>query len=290
MKTAYLGTALWGWTVDEALCEETALLFTSEYPALFDAAANYPLNGDGVSFRKSMRMLSRIYAKRKFESFCVLCKIGSLSNTRAPEHDLTPENILKECEICADLFGSAFKLMVHWDNRSDASEISKTIEALLKVSGGKYLGLSGIKYPSAYATALRENFGGINPEIQIELKHNFALSDIPHYAPLEEFQPSYLSYGICAGGIRLDKNSYGANSYVAVARGEGYHDSVLTAELEGKIESEINADKRIVTLYDYAVKFQENSPKISSYIIAPSTPEQMRGILEFRKKLGGAPL
>lgn len=283
MKKICLGTALCGWKVDEKACEEIALEFVEHSPPYFDTAANYPLNGDGVSFRLASKILSKILSKNScLAGGKIIYKIGAVCNKRTPESDLSPENLEKERRICDDLFGNSGLLMVHWDNRDNISEIKETLSFLNETNTSGCIALSGIKYPELYAEALKEL--KLSPKkILVECKHNFVLSDIDKYKKIFGNQNvEFISYGIAAGGIKLEKSEYDDKSYVRLARNSSYHDSVMTGSLAQKIRSKISENRKIKNIYDYAMDFQENSDSVTSYIIAPSTLGQMCSINTFR--------
>jgi hypothetical protein len=112
--------------------------------------------------------------------------------------------------------------MIHWDNRETKQEIRETMEAMATVARqGLQPGLSGLRHPESYA-ALNKTFG---LDFRIEVKHHLWHSDIDRYSGFQD-KARFLTYGINAGGVKLDTAQYHPDSNLLVRGGSALPDRI----------------------------------------------------------------
>ncbi|NJK72389.1 MAG: hypothetical protein HC926_03385 [Synechococcaceae cyanobacterium SM2_3_60] len=81
-KQIGLGTAMWGWSVDQATAFEILDCFYGAGYRWVDTAMNYPINGNPADFRRSVQMLAAWCRDREVSDLQIICKVGSLSNSK----------------------------------------------------------------------------------------------------------------------------------------------------------------------------------------------------------------
>ena len=209
-----LGTAMWGWTLDEATCFAIMDAYYQEGGRFVDGATNYPINKSPADFRKAEQILQNWIKSRGVTDLRIMMKVGSINNLRGPENNLTPSFLL----LCAQEYEQAFGeqldcLMIHWDNREDHGAIRESLETIVNWPGAD-LGLSGIKHPDVYAQVLTEL---AQEKCWLQLKHNVIYSDYERYQSLHPYVRC-IAYGINAGGLKLGQQSYGLKASL-LARG-----------------------------------------------------------------------
>lgn len=283
MKEICLGTAMWGWSVDKITAFSILDCFYDYGGRYVDTANNYPLNGIASDYQKSILYISEWCTSRNVCDLFITCKIGSVTNLNTPENNLNSK-ILHE-QLCWLL--SVFKsnlgcVMIHWDDRDDLSQIKDTLSiSNLLLNEGVELGLSGIKCPEVYASALYEsNILDVN----IQVKHNFASSSLSHYRSLSIFKPKIWAYGISVSGLKLSESEYKDNSYVSLVRGSDYHRHMLTEALCVALNEVILINDTIDNIYQIGVAYSQEDKDLHGFIVAPSTLEQMSNITDFLTK------
>ena len=194
-KDLYLGTAGWGMRTSKREAHQILDDFVSEGFSLVDSSTNYPIDGVPSHHGLALSWLDEWLMNNQGNSLRIFIKIGSLSNSREDEFDLS-EVFIKETfeRLQAQLGKSVYGIGIHWDNRdmSMISYISDTIKQLkLLTSGELRLGLSGIRHPDAYKAT-----GAIEPNWLIQVKE--FLGDIDTRQSYSEFFPDneYVAYGL----------------------------------------------------------------------------------------------
>ncbi len=270
-----LGTALWGWTIDK----NTAFALLDEFYAAgyreIDAAVNYPINKNPADFRASERILLEWIAAHHIHDLKVVMKIGSLDNLYSPDTNLTKSFLLLNLDDYRFRLGSNLDtFMIHWDNRADAASIENTLEALAEARrAGLRIGLSGIRHPQVYA--LLNEKPAFQFDFRIEIKHNVLHSDYARYAAFHGHR-RFLAYGIHAGGLKLNPETYRDNSSLKVRGGQTH---VLPPVAE-KIRQWIQEDPAAPDFHHLAMLYAAYSPDVEGIIIGPSSVEQLRQSLQ----------
>ncbi|NUQ23060.1 MAG: aldo/keto reductase [Saprospiraceae bacterium] len=275
-----LGTAMWGWTMDAHICFSVLDTF---YEAGFrgvDAATNYPINRQPEDFRLSERILCDWIKTHGVPDLRVMMKVGSVDNMRSPDNNLHKSFLLMCLDDYRELLGSNLDmLMIHWDNREDESEIAQTLEALALVcAAGLKVGLSGIRFPEAYAKA-NEAF---NLDFYIQIKHNLLQSDYNKYKSFHG-ERRFLAYGINAGGVKLNAADYASQSSLSVRGGDTSNQSPLIAGLKSWLDSQ--QAKHVSDFNQCSMTYAYHSEDIAGLLIGPSKVDQLRDTIDFYNKL-----
>ncbi|NOH84522.1 aldo/keto reductase [Vibrio sp. 03-59-1] len=283
MKEICLGTAMWGWSVDKITAFSILDCFYEYGGRYVDTANNYPLNGVASDYQKSIMYISDWCNSRDVSDLVITCKIGSVINSNTSENNLNSKFLYEQLNWLLGVFKSNLGcVMIHWDDRGDLLQIKDTLSiSTLLLNEGIQLGLSGIKYPEVYASALHEsNIIDVN----IQVKHNFASSSFSHYSSLSIFKPKIWAYGISVSGLKLSESEYKDNSYVSLVRGSGYHRHLLTEDLCVALNEVILINDTIDNIYQIGVAYSQEDKALHGFIVAPSTLEQMFNITDFLKK------
>jgi aryl-alcohol dehydrogenase-like predicted oxidoreductase len=202
-----LGTAQFGWQCDR----QTAFALLDAWLAAghrgVDTATNYPLNGQSADFKASERLLAEYIQAHGLRDgqLDITVKVGSMTNERTPDINLSPSFVRMMSDYYQSIFGSNLGcVMLHWDNRTDIAAIKDTLATLTELSAeGLRPGLSGIAHPDVYAHVVSTFFVAL--KLDIQLKINPLYADWNRYAPLQTapHQHRWFAYGLTAGGIRL---------------------------------------------------------------------------------------
>lgn len=205
-KKLVLGTALWGWGVDQSTAYKLLDQFVSSGGSVIDTATNYPINKRSQDCGLALNWLSEWLATSGNVDVSVIAKIGAIDNLGGPDTDLTPSSVVKSEEFLRDRLGSALAaIAVHWDNRGekpgDKVAIAETTSEFARISAsGMSIGFSGVRHPQNYLEAAPE----LANKWWIQVKEN-ALSDSARRQYFSLFPNArYLAYGINMGGIKLD--------------------------------------------------------------------------------------
>jgi len=279
-----LGTALWGWTISNAICFRLLDEFYDSGFREIDCATNYPIDKKLEDFRLAEALLEEWVKSNGISDLQVLMKIGSINNLGTSQHNLTKSLVLMNLDWYRAQFGENLRtLMIHWDNRNSPSAIQQTLEALeIARKLGLSIGLSGIRHPEIYAN-LNECFGF---DFRIQIKHNILESDYPHYRVFHG-KKQFIAYGINAGGIKLAAQDYEEKSALKVR--DSYCDKphpivpkvrqiIASANLK-KGRSTLQSFNHIGMIYAFY------SPDIQGILIGPSKIEQLKDSLKFYENL-----
>lgn len=283
-KTLCLGTALWGWSVTKAEAFSMLDAFYSYGGRHVDTAANYPINSNDADFGKSSLFLSEWCRAHEVNDLKIIFKAGSLSNQNTPQNDLTYNHLRHQLGEAKRRFGKNIDtLMIHWDDRSDASLIGESCRIIndLKHENCGF-GLSGIKNPELYYPYLAKS-SPLN--LDIELKFNFVNRNLPHYSSLTSLAPRMWAYGISVNGLKLNQKDYRRDSYVSIARDRNFHQTILTEELKTALTETLDRNPKFESIYHIALAFSERTPELFGYLIGPSSLKQLTDIFEFLKNL-----
>jgi aryl-alcohol dehydrogenase-like predicted oxidoreductase len=278
-----LGTAMWAWTTPKETCFQ---LLDHFYEAGFrevDAATNYPLNGNTAQFRAAENILLEWIQANGVQDLKVMMKVGSLTNVRTPDNNLSKSFLLMMLDEYQHLFGSNLDTyMLHWDNRSEKDEIIATLEALaIAKEKGLQVGLSGIKFPSVYAE-LNASFGF---DFRIQIKHNLLQSAYTHYQGFHA-KAKFITYGINAGGIKLDQK-YDEQSSLKVRGGNTQEEPKIIYALRNKIkaQNENLGDHPITNFNQCGMTYAFHSPDIQGILIGTSKLAQLEASIQFHQLL-----
>jgi aryl-alcohol dehydrogenase-like predicted oxidoreductase len=276
--TLLLGTAMWGWTIPRDRCWKILDQFYADGFRQVDTATNYPINKNPEDFRRAETILQEWTQAHGISDLEVMIKVGSVNNMRTPEHILSKSFLWMNWEHYQHSFGdNLHTLMIHWDNREDATEISETMDALLHIQQHGYrVGLSGIKHPEIYAQLLSQY--PLDPVIQI--KHNLLASDYDRYRAFQG-KPRFITYGINAGGIKLSAEYHADNSLSV--RGGAQDTHHLLASKVQRIFSEVNrTDRPLLHSFNQAgMIYAYHSPDVAGILTGPSRPEQWEATQQF---------
>ncbi len=284
-KILLMGTAQWGWTVSKQTAFELLDAWLNAGHQGLDAATNYPINKIPADFRASEKILAEYLLTHGIQDLNITVKIGSLSNMRSPDVNLSPSFLIMMAEEYHRIFGSNLKgIMIHWDNRSEKEEIDRTLETLARIQNdlGLRLGLSGIKFPEVYAQAAR----GAGLAFDLQVKHNVFQSDLARYAPLFADANRIFAYGINAGGVQLEGPYPAASTFLA--RG-GNPDQVLPAlqQIREYVPQWNTAFVRppIRTMNQLGLLFAGLNPMIQGLVLGFSGLAQLQTTLNFWRDL-----
>lgn len=279
-----LGTAMWGWTVPRDRCFQLLDQFYRAGFRQIDGATNYPINKNPADFRLAEKILLEWIRTHGVTDLRLMMKVGSLNNMRTPDHNLTKSFLLLNHDDYRFRFGDNLDtLMIHWDNRDDPTQIRSTLEALAEVRRhGFRVGLSGIRRPDIYQ-AENEAFG---LEFRIQIKHNLLHSDYHRYRVFHG-SPRFITYGINAGGIKLDAGQYHEQSSLRVRGGDPKTAHPLTEPLrEALREAREKKDRPEPRNFNHCgLCFAYHSPDIEGILIGPSRAKQLTDSLEFYRAL-----
>lgn len=300
-KSLMLGSAQWGWNVSPAEAFRLLDAWLASGRRDLDCATNYPINRRPADFRAAEKILLEYIRAHSLRDLRITMKIGSLDNMRTPDVNLAPSFILMMGEEYHRVFGDNLDcLMIHWDNRDNASEIGASLQALasLKRDAGIRPGLSGIKHPDIYHQA-NESFG---LSFDIQLKHNVLQSDFERYTPFLQTPPSthqpidkpaitrplnrFFAYGINAGGVKLDEK-YEPGS-VFLARG-GQPDKVagMLENIRSLLPALNTAFVRppVITMNHLGLIYAALHPHTSGMLLGVSSVAQLEETLNFWRNL-----
>lgn len=249
-----------------------------------DGATNYPINQHPPDFRAAENLLAefvRAHGLTRRGDLDITMKIGSLTNLRSPDNDLSADNIRREAERYDNLFEGALGcLMLHWDNRSEATHIQESLRSLMAETAALDIraGLSGIAHPQAYAEVVPSDIS-----FDIQFKHNVFQSDLARYAPLMATgKHRFFAYGLNAGGIKLDEN-YTRNSTFLLRGGDPEKVALTLEKIKAKLPELNLAFVRppLKTMNQLGLVFAGADARLSGLILGVSTPEQLSETLDF---------
>lgn len=279
-----LGTAMWGWTMPKEICFELLDHYYQHGFRHVDTATNYPINKQPEDFRKSEHILLEWIKAHKINDLQIIVKIGSINNLRSPEHNLSKSFMLMSLDDYKHKYGTNFNtMMIHWDNRAEEIEIQQTLEALDEARTlGLEIGLSGIKHPDIYYK-LNKIFQFY---FHIQIKHNLLQSDYQHYNAFHG-KPRFITYGMNAGGIKLNMEEYNKESSLKARGGNVETDHPIVAPLR-QILAQANQVKnrpKLHTMNQLGMLNAYYNSDVESLLIGPSKSSQLTDTLEFFEHL-----
>ncbi|MCO6478211.1 MAG: aldo/keto reductase [Phaeodactylibacter sp.] len=278
--TLILGTAMWGWTTPRATCFDLLDRFYQQGFREVDGATNYPINKRPEDFRKAESILQEWITAHKVQDLRVMMKIGSINNLRTPENNLTKSFLLMLLDEYRGIFGPNLDtFMIHWDNREEEKSVRESLEALaIAREEGLRVGLSGIQHPEVYAR-LNQEFG---IPFRIQIKHNLLVSDYPRYSAFHG-KAGFITYGINAGGIKLDPGEYRESSSLKARGGNTDTEHPITRPLRGIIEEANRKSNRpsVSSFNHCGMAYAFHSPDIEGILLGPSRMGQLEDSLNF---------
>lgn len=274
----FLGTALWGWGVEEREAHSLLDLFYERGGRRVDAAVNYPINGDPDAFGLANRYISRWLKANPAAEMSIYLKIGAVDNSGSPRTALTPTDMLLSVELAGGLFGERlWGLAIHWDNSTDAKVVSETAGTLAELhQTGFEIGFSGIAEPDLYAAALRP----LSDRCWIQVKENAATNKArQHYLPHFP-DANYLAYGINMGGFKLkeaeETSSVSLRHVAPPAIVERVRDLVRQGGLFQPAPTNMNA---------FALALTWSNPALTGVILGPRRVDQLTASLDYLDEL-----
>lgn len=279
-----LGTAMWGWTIPEKTCFELLDHFYASGFRQIDTATNYPINKRPEDFRKAENILLEWIKTHGIKDLEVTVKIGSINNMRSPEHNLSKSFILMNLDEYRFKYGANLAmLMIHWDNRDDINEIRQTLEAFENICAHNLrTGLSGIRHPELYAQ-LNKTF---QFDFFIQIKHNLLQSDYQKYQFFHG-KRRFITYGINAGGVKLDPEAYRNDSSLKARGGDVAAEHPVAASLRQILTqaNEMPDRPKLSKMNHLGMILSWYSPDVASILIGPSKSEQLADTVEFFEQL-----
>lgn len=284
MKDLILGTSMWGWTISKSNAFQILDFFYKNGFRQIDTATNYPISQDAQHWRASENILSEWIKAHGIKDLKIITKVGSLSNRFSPEHNLQPSFLLMNLDYYQNLFRSNLDTFaIHWDNRDDKKEIEATFSALqVAQNRGLRLGFSGVKHPQLYAD-LHPSFPF---DFRIQIKHNILQSDYQRY-PAFHGNHRFITYGINAGGLKLNPTAYHNSSYLKMRGGDTKHPHPIIEKIR-PILKHINTTPHrppIEHFYQIGLTYAYYSPDIQAILLGSSSVEQWRSNVDFFEAL-----
>jgi aryl-alcohol dehydrogenase-like predicted oxidoreductase len=292
-KQLVLGTAMWGWTVSHDMAFSLLDAFYEAGGRWVDTASNYPINGNAADFGKAASLLSDWLQRREIRDMRVIFKLGSLSNAKVPDCNVSPDYLAQAlCALQASLGPNLHTLMLHWDNRGelpgDVELITKTLTFIASQLNSpeapfKQWGLSGIKHAQVYRQCLASVNAGSNPQcpILLQLKHNPFQSDNARYREaFDGLNMDYLAYGVFASGLKWRPDSYTTHSLVSLAKPPNYHQQLLTPDIQARIQQEMDSHPEWQNqMFVYCLWWALQQRDLWGLIIAPTSSAQLTDTL-----------
>jgi aryl-alcohol dehydrogenase-like predicted oxidoreductase len=278
-----LGTAMWGWTVSEEAAFDILDHYYKSGGRYIDTASNYPINGQPEDWQKAELWLARWLQKTGVQDLKIILKVGSVTNSRSPDHDLSKARLETLLQTAKTTYGhNLYGVMVHWDNRDSRDQIAETVEFFRAIQKtGLKIGLSGIRHPDLYADIAPDLVADWLIESKISL---FSDADYQRYVPFHGTR-RFLAYGISAGGVRLDGDYEKESGFLARQGG------ALPPIIDTESVRQILADwpetdpKRPRSLYELALAQSAARADCAGVIIGPRTLDQLDGALGYWAKI-----
>lgn len=276
-----LGTAMWGWTIEPAECHRILDAYYEGGGRWIDGATNYPINKQAEDFRKAEQILFDWIKTRGIDDLKVIMKVGSINNLGGSENNLSPSFLLLCAQEYQHMFGRQLQcLMIHWDNRSDRSEIAASLDALQNLEGVE-MGLSGIRHPELYAEVLEDL--NLDP-LWLQLKHNVIYSDYERYRSLHR-KVLCIAYGINAGGLKLDPSVYSDRASLLARGGKHEQYQELVQGLQGLVQDYAKMDARpaLQKMNHLGLLYALSHPGIEKVLLGVSSVEQLKDSLAWEQ-------
>ncbi|MDD2046487.1 aldo/keto reductase [Pseudomonas putida] len=282
-KTLVLGTALWGWGIEQSGALQLLDSFVNNGGRIIDTASNYPINNRSEDFGLAIRWIENWVKSNPNTDLSVIVKIGAIDNTGSPDANLSSNNIISTSGELSDRLGRALScISVHWDNRgteeNDLDAIERTVDALTTLHrSGLEVGLSGVKFPDLYRKAKPE----MADKWVIQVKENFITRKAREGYYQHFPNAKYLAYGVNLGGI---KSTPAEKSSSAELR-QIVHSKALIEKLTRFLDSNHTIVPRPTTLNDLALAFTYANPALCGLIIGPRNTEQLLNTLDYWNSL-----
>lgn len=275
---------MWGWTMPREICFELLDHYYAQGFRQVDTATNYPINKQPEDFRKSEHILLEWIKAHGINDLQTIVKVGSVNNMRSPEHNLSKSFMLMNLDDYRYKYGANFNMfMIHWDNRDAEFEIRQTLEALDEARKlGLAIGLSGIQHPEIYHNLNKE----FQFDFHIQLKHNLLQSDYPRYHNFHG-KRRFITYGLNASGLKLEKTEYTDNSSLKVRGGNVATEHPIVAPLRQILVAANQVENRpkLHNMNQLGMLYAYHSPDIESLLLGPSKLRQLIDSLEFYEYL-----
>ncbi|MFT4760620.1 MAG: aryl-alcohol dehydrogenase-like predicted oxidoreductase [Paraglaciecola sp.] len=279
-----LGTAMWGWTTPKAVAFELLDKFYERGFREVDGATNYPINKNASDWRAAEKILLEWITAHGVDDLKIMMKVGSLNNMKTPDHNLTKSFLLMNFEEYHSMFGNNLRTwMIHWDNRADKSAILETFEMLqIAVNQGFNVGFSGVKNPEIYADLNRE----FNFDFRIQIKHNLLHSDYEKYEAFHG-KRRFITYGINAGGIKLDSQNYHQNSSLKARAADWNPPMPILQKAQEAINlaNQNTARPSLSTFNELGMIYAFYHADIAGILLGTSRLEQLTGSLDFMQQM-----
>ncbi|MBT4699876.1 MAG: oxidoreductase [Rhodospirillaceae bacterium] len=274
-----MGTALWGWGVDQKTAHAMLDGFALAGGKWIDAAVNYPINGNAQDFGRANEIITSWLKGNPNSGMKVFCKIGAVDNSGEDRSNLGSAAIRTTTDILRGNFSEALKgIGIHWDNRDDIFAIQETVSAMEALHNEGYLiGFSGVRRPDRYAEA--------SPDLArhwwIQIKENASTKAArQHYFP--HFPDArYIAYSVNMGGVKMDHRKSEKSSLALRNISEPEIASRLRAFLTDK--HTFNPCPR--TMNELAILMIFMNRALAGLITGPRTAEQLCETLAFWQQL-----
>jgi len=264
---------MWGLTVSKLEANKILDNFYKIGGRRIDTATNYPINNNIEDFGLALNWITDWTIKNSITNLDIYLKIGAANNSGSSETILESSDLGKIVDnLTLQMNSNLSTLAIHWDNRGkneeDKEQILQTVKFLKNYQRkGLCFGLSGIKYPIIYS-----EFPNIIKNWVIQVKENiFTSSDRERYEPY--FPDSkFVSYGM--NSMRVNDESIKKDIFTSFA------------------ETNVHLSKEIdlVNFFDLSLLFSFCNNSIDSYIVAPSSVNQLRQSIDRLMKLQSASL
>ncbi len=275
-----LGTAMWAWTIEKNHCFNLLDHFYEQGYRQVDCATNYPIDKNPQHFRMAESLLLEWIQTHQIKDLKVNMKIGSLNNLKTPDHNLSKSFLIMNLQDYLNKFQENLDcFMVHWDNRKQDAQIRETFEAFQIIKEQHLaIGLSGIKSPEIYSTINQE----FKFDFNIQIKHNIIKSDFHRY-PDFHGRRCFYTYGINAGGVKLNTDTYHDQSSLVVrgVKTETIKHWSQELSLALKRANENNSRPPLITMNQLGMIFSYYSPDINGILLGPSKLDQLKESIDF---------
>ena len=279
-----LGTAMWGWTTPK---EVAFALLDEFYKRGFrevDGATNYPINKNPKDWRAAENILQEWITAHGVHDLEIMMKVGSLNNLKTPDHNLSKSFLLLNFEAYKSMFGDNLKTwMIHWDNRDDKEAVFETFEMFqIAKNKGFRIGFSGLKYPEIYADLNKE----FDFDFRIQMKHNLLHSDYEKYHFFHG-KRRFITYGINAGGIKLDAQNYHQNSSLKARAADWQPPTPILQKAQAAVQfaNQNNNRPALSTFNHLGMIYAFYHADIAGILLGTSRLQQLSDSLDFMKQM-----
>ena len=269
MKDVVLGTAMWGWSLQNQLDAWKLLdYFIEKGFSLVDTAINYPIDGNSEHMGLALNWL-KTWSKANPKQLKLMVKLGSINNAGTPDADLRSEVLINQTQqLLNDFEESLWGIAVHWDNRNSQSDVDDTIYALRYISDcGLRIGLSGISHPDLYYQKVQS----FQAPIILQVKENLFDKHIRAQYTKYFKRTTFWAYGINFGGLSLT----GGKQETFSKRNIQVSDSIR------KLLSEVMSSNDLAYLqlknnYDLSLIEAITNPALGGLILGSRTVDQLK--------------